>query len=397
MGVSNSIRLFNCKYLSPRPVLLVHVLDFVIFVIFEAQEVDNWDTDRQQPVEVEREIWSRRDQTSMDIRVGQQPTSTILTRQSPANAILGGSTRKTIVATKTAARPIPKPPQQQQQDVQPALTFEKLDISSSQAATRRDLLNDAFLPVWKTEAGVGGPDNPADLQKDDPLGTSIWKLYSRAKSEIPNQQRMENLTWRMMSMNMRKKREAEELQKQQRQHDTSSKKTENTISRDPRAGLDNGPRHPPPPLLTNLKPGTARTKQARQTNRGPQKEGGISQLRKSVDASNVPTDAMQIDEHNAVPQDESNSSGLSLSPQIDTAATSVSTIPSGMSAMPIKSVNTAQPFPFIPPSSFPVPPGDMRGGSEFGYVQRRVRKTSVDDRNRRVSECCHLMLIIIPL
>ena len=42
------------------------------------------------------------------------------------------------------------------------------------------------------------------MQKNDPLGTQIWKLYSRAKTQLPNAERMENLTWRMMAMNMRR-------------------------------------------------------------------------------------------------------------------------------------------------------------------------------------------------
>lgn len=45
------------------------------------------------------------------------------------------------------------------------------------------------------------------MQKRDPLGTQIWRLYSKTKSQLPNQERLENLTWRMMAMNLRKERE----------------------------------------------------------------------------------------------------------------------------------------------------------------------------------------------
>jgi GATA-binding protein len=46
------------------------------------------------------------------------------------------------------------------------------------------------------------------MQRKDPLGTQIWKLYTRTKSQLPHQERMENLTWRMMAMNlMRRERE----------------------------------------------------------------------------------------------------------------------------------------------------------------------------------------------
>ncbi|KAK6333602.1 hypothetical protein TWF718_011405 [Orbilia javanica] len=42
------------------------------------------------------------------------------------------------------------------------------------------------------------------MQKQDPLATQIWKLYSRTRSSLPNQERMENLTWRMMSMTLKR-------------------------------------------------------------------------------------------------------------------------------------------------------------------------------------------------
>ncbi|KAK6508050.1 hypothetical protein TWF506_010160 [Arthrobotrys conoides] len=42
------------------------------------------------------------------------------------------------------------------------------------------------------------------MQKQDPLATQIWKLYSRTRSNLPNQERMENLTWRMMSMTLKR-------------------------------------------------------------------------------------------------------------------------------------------------------------------------------------------------
>ena len=51
---------------------------------------------------------------------------------------------------------------------------------------------------------MGDPD---ELQKKDPLGTQIWKLYTRQKAQLPNQERMENLTWRMMAVNLRRERE----------------------------------------------------------------------------------------------------------------------------------------------------------------------------------------------
>lgn len=71
------------------------------------------------------------------------------------------------------------------------------------------MLRDSFFPTWKDDSAAQGIDNdsPEEMQKKDPLGIQIWRLYSRTKNQLPNQERMDNLSWRMMSMNMRKEQE----------------------------------------------------------------------------------------------------------------------------------------------------------------------------------------------
>ncbi|KAK9373035.1 uncharacterized protein V1513DRAFT_433210 [Lipomyces chichibuensis] len=56
------------------------------------------------------------------------------------------------------------------------------------------------IPAFEQQSPVD-----EELCKDDPLATKIWRLYSKAKSSLPNQERMENLTWRMMAMSLRKR------------------------------------------------------------------------------------------------------------------------------------------------------------------------------------------------
>lgn len=80
---------------------------------------------------------------------------------------------------------------------------------SNKSNTNDSLLQDPIFPEWKTGAPRGG-DNPDDLQKQDPLAAQIWRLYTRTKSQLPNQERMENLTWRMMAMSLKRK-EREQL------------------------------------------------------------------------------------------------------------------------------------------------------------------------------------------
>jgi hypothetical protein len=80
----------------------------------------------------------------------------------------------------------------------------KLDSSPTHDAIRSGVLQDSFFPTWKDDAAGAELDDLEEMQKKDPLATQVWKLFSRAKTQLPNAERMENLTWRMMSMNMRK-------------------------------------------------------------------------------------------------------------------------------------------------------------------------------------------------
>lgn len=96
-------------------------------------------------------------------------------------------------------------------DAQPAAEQSPpaLNFPSPNTVAQSDLLQDAVFPTWKDDAGPDNFDSPEELQKQDPLGTQIWKLYSKTKTRLPNQERMENLTWRMMAMNL-KRREREQ-------------------------------------------------------------------------------------------------------------------------------------------------------------------------------------------
>lgn len=80
----------------------------------------------------------------------------------------------------------------------------KLDSPASEAA-RRGVLSESFFPAWKDDSSSSKMDSPETMQKKDPLGIQIWKLYARTKSQLPNKERMDNLSWRMMSMNMKMK------------------------------------------------------------------------------------------------------------------------------------------------------------------------------------------------
>lgn len=81
----------------------------------------------------------------------------------------------------------------------------KLALSFDNSQTHRNVLGEAVFPDWRDDATSADLIHPDEMQKKDPLGTQIWKLYSRTKTQLPNQERMENLTWRMMAMNLKRK------------------------------------------------------------------------------------------------------------------------------------------------------------------------------------------------
>lgn len=88
-------------------------------------------------------------------------------------------------------------------------------------------LHDALFPEWSHGAARSGMGNPDEMQRKDPLATQIWKLYSRTKSQLPNQERMENLTWRMMAMSLKRK---EQQRSQSTQYDILLKFNRNVFA-----------------------------------------------------------------------------------------------------------------------------------------------------------------------
>jgi len=82
------------------------------------------------------------------------------------------------------------------------LDSSKLDSPTGEAA--KGLLQEPE-PFFNVTGDSAEDRDIQKMQKEDPLGTQIWRLYSKNRSQLPNAERMENLTWRMMSMNLKKK------------------------------------------------------------------------------------------------------------------------------------------------------------------------------------------------
>ncbi|KAL8628087.1 hypothetical protein Q9189_006223 [Teloschistes chrysophthalmus] len=205
----------------------------------------------------------------------------------------------------------------------------KLALPSVNDQTRRNVLGDSVFPDWRDDASSANIGYPEEMARNDPLGTQIWKLYSKTKSQLPNQERMENLTWRMMAMNL-KRQELERARMAQE--------------------------------IKKIAP------------------SGIAQLRQSQDLSNSQDpDSMNLDDF-IIPTSVASPAGITTpSPPEEVIPTSSNT---GPLAIPKKSRKEPEPasHPNFAPSA---PSHDRSRPREFDYVQRRVRKTSIDETKGR--------------
>jgi GATA-binding protein len=110
---------------------------------------------------------------------------------------------------------------------------------------------------------------------------------------------------------------------------------------------------------------------------------GIAQLRKSSDqtvtnAMGDNSDAMNLDDF-IFSDNISTPAGLGMSPSPELSKKDVEKTSNAVaSAIPIKMRKESSQFTV--PQSVPVPHHNPRSNEEFNYVQRHVRKTSIDER-----------------
>lgn len=90
-------------------------------------------------------------------------------------------------------------------DMRGSLKEVRFDLSKTFDNARGTLSKtDAFAGFQDGIAGMSA--SPSDLGKEDPLAAQVWRFFSKTKQSLPNQERMENLTWRMMHTSLRKQR-----------------------------------------------------------------------------------------------------------------------------------------------------------------------------------------------
>ncbi|KAI8966452.1 hypothetical protein F5Y11DRAFT_156550 [Daldinia sp. FL1419] len=192
-----------------------------------------------------------------------------------------------------------------------------------------DLLQSSIFPSFQN--GISGNnDSLEQMQQNDPLATQVWRFFRNTKQNLPSQERMENLTWRMMHMSLQKIRQED-----------------------------------------------ARRTASRETGNAP---SGIAQLRKTSDQSAIHTDPMNLDDF-IFSENVATPAGFGATPSPDANKQEAEKLAhTSAAAIPIKSRKT--PSQHFVPQSVPVP-AHQRNQDEFAYVTRHHRKTSIDERRTR--------------
>ncbi|CAJ2503443.1 Uu.00g108370.m01.CDS01 [Anthostomella pinea] len=226
-----------------------------------------------------------------------------------------------------------------------------LDLAKHDNVARFDLLQASAHP--SLEGVLSGTNESIEqMQQSDPLATQIWKFFSKTKQSLPCQERMENLTWRMMHTNMRKQRKQDDdASMAARQSGNSSSSSSSNAAASPAANANaNAP-------------------------------SGIAQLRKTSDQSLLQADPMNLDDF-IFAENVATPAGLTPSPEMikQEGERSNTHTHTTAAAIPIKSRKTSAQH-FVP-QSVPVPP-HQRNQDEFGYITRHHRKTSIDERRTR--------------
>ncbi|KAI5195277.1 hypothetical protein E4T39_08309 [Aureobasidium subglaciale] len=226
--------------------------------------------------------------------------------------------------------------------------------SPTESSARRALRDSVFeSTTWRETDG----ESPEELQRKDPLGTQIWKLYSKTKNTLPNSERMENLTWRMMSMNLRRAQHQSRLAHAYQQR-------------------------------ANAPSGIAQLRQSAEAQSLEHSHPhSLEQSHFSVPAS----DHMNLDDFILPSSIASPISQSSPSASLDPSLNESKATPTGIPIRRHQQLQEEAQDDFVARASAPsvAPTAVHKTTDEFGYIQRHVRKTSIDERRppKRRADC----------
>ena len=71
------------------------------------------------------------------------------------------------------------------------------------ASPSAQLLKISEVPILRQNRKRGS--SPEEMVEKDPLAAAMWRLYRSSATFLPESVRMENMTWRMMAMTLRRK------------------------------------------------------------------------------------------------------------------------------------------------------------------------------------------------
>ena len=71
------------------------------------------------------------------------------------------------------------------------------------ASPSAQLLKISEIPMLRQGRKRGS--SPEELVEKDPLAAAMWRLYRSSATFLPESVRMENMTWRMMAMTLKRK------------------------------------------------------------------------------------------------------------------------------------------------------------------------------------------------
>ncbi|KAI8627002.1 hypothetical protein F5Y19DRAFT_185044 [Xylariaceae sp. FL1651] len=241
-----------------------------------------------------------------------------------------------------------------------------LDITTPDGAARIDLLKTPLFP--HLENGMSDTSETVDeLQERDPLALQVWRFYSKTKQSLPRQERMENFTWRMMYMNLRKR------PRQQDQSQDDERIPVHGESSPPLISMNSASA-----MITANSSSSARRNSSSAAS-AANAPSGIAQLRKATDTNVSQPEPMNLDDF-IFPDNVATPAGSIPSPETCKPEPDKATTHTTAAAIPIKSRKAS--LQHFVPQSVPVPP-HQRNQDEFSYITRHPRKTSIDERRTR--------------
>ncbi|KAK4056708.1 Sodium- and chloride-dependent GABA transporter 1 [Microbotryomycetes sp. JL221] len=80
-------------------------------------------------------------------------------------------------------------------------------------------------------SGLFDDDGSDGFNSKDPIAAQVWRMFNKAKNTLPNGARMENLTWRMMSMSLKKRRDGSATPQMEHDEDAFKQAMDNELKR----------------------------------------------------------------------------------------------------------------------------------------------------------------------